>query len=256
MQLFFNSIFIFLFFLFNHAIASEHQLSDGYNFAQKGEYLKAYKVFKPLAEGGNAWAQYSLGVMYRDGLGIQEDYELAAKWTRLSAKQGNKVAAYNLGIFYQKGQGVNKDFHKAMKWFDLASLDKKLVNDVISRVRDIRSSDLLCKSIYICKYAYRVYRRGSILSNTNSMIYLSNILIVLPEKKYLTDAIMWQLVSKQLGIKDQSLNENTQMILDSLKIDFKEHYQNALKLASECLKSDFIECGIYDEEMYNLNFKI
>ena len=37
--------------------------------------------------------KYSLGAMYRDGLGVLENDILAEKWTRLSAEQGNRVAA-------------------------------------------------------------------------------------------------------------------------------------------------------------------
>ena len=129
MRLLFGSIFIILFTFIYNSNANE-QLNRGYDYAAKGEYLKAFQVWEPLAEKGDEWAQYSLGVMYRDGLGVKENDILAEKWTRLSAEQGNRVAAYNLGIIYQLGYGVNVDFVEALKWFDLASLHHKLIEDV------------------------------------------------------------------------------------------------------------------------------
>jgi len=51
-------------------------------------------------------AQYSLGVMYANGLGVPEDDAEAARWFRLAAEQGNALAQYNLGFIYDSGRGV------------------------------------------------------------------------------------------------------------------------------------------------------
>jgi len=39
-----------------------------------GDYATAYKEFKTLAEQGNAEAQYGLGYMYNNGLGVTRVY--------------------------------------------------------------------------------------------------------------------------------------------------------------------------------------
>ena len=253
MRLLVGSFFVVLFAFIYNSNASEEQLNKGYDYAIAGEYLKAFDVWKPLAENGDEWAQYSLGVMYRDGLGIKENDTLAEKWTRLSAEQGNRVAAYNLGIIYQLGYGVDIDFVEAMKWFDLASLHHKFIDDVFERTRNIRSSDLLCENKDICKYAYRVYRKASAIGNVNAMIYLSNILFVLPEKKYLTDAMMWSIIAQIKGINDPILNEYSPKILESLKDTHYKEFLQAQRLSKICIDSNFKDCGFYDQELWDLN---
>ena len=63
--------------------------SEGLAAYQRGDFATAIREFRPLAEAGNAWAQYNLGVMYRNGKGVPKDYAEALKWYRLSAAQGD-----------------------------------------------------------------------------------------------------------------------------------------------------------------------
>ena len=54
----------------------------------RGEYTTAMRLFRPLANQGNAAAQTNLGLMYGTGLGVPMDYVEAMKWYRLAADQG------------------------------------------------------------------------------------------------------------------------------------------------------------------------
>jgi len=45
-------------------------------------------LFRLSAEQGYAPAQSYLGVMYKDGKGVPQEYKEAVKWYRLSAEQG------------------------------------------------------------------------------------------------------------------------------------------------------------------------
>ncbi len=65
---------------------------EGYDAVRRGDYATALKEWKPLAEQGDADAQYLLGLMYRNGLDVPEDYKLAVEWYRKSAEQGIKHA--------------------------------------------------------------------------------------------------------------------------------------------------------------------
>jgi len=62
--------------------------------------------WKPLAEQGQADAQYNLALIYRDGDGVPQNYETAVMWYILAAKQGHANAQSNLTIMHAKGQGV------------------------------------------------------------------------------------------------------------------------------------------------------
>ena len=59
----------------------------GLTAAQSGDFATALREWTPLAKQGNAYAQYSLGIMYRQGQGVPQDYKTAVKWYRLSAEQ-------------------------------------------------------------------------------------------------------------------------------------------------------------------------
>ncbi len=56
---------------------------------QRGDYATAIRKFRPLAEQGNAEAQFNLGGMYRQGRGVPQDDAEAMKWYRKAAEQGD-----------------------------------------------------------------------------------------------------------------------------------------------------------------------
>jgi TPR repeat protein len=96
-------------------------LGGGYQSYLKGDYEAAYNEWLPLAELGDAEAQYNLGVLYDEGAGVDKDLSSAAGWYRKAAEQGFMDAQTNLGIMYLHGQGVPRDSREAMKWFRQAA---------------------------------------------------------------------------------------------------------------------------------------
>jgi len=76
---------------------------------------------KLLAEQGNAIAQNNLGIMYRRGRGVAENYAEAVRWYRLAAEQGNATAQVSLGYMYANGDGVPQNGAEAVKWYRLAA---------------------------------------------------------------------------------------------------------------------------------------
>ena len=69
------------------------------------------------ASQGYASAQYNLGFMYRDGLGVDQNYERAKEYYEAAAKQGYSVAQLNLGGLYYNGKGVEQSFETAREWW-------------------------------------------------------------------------------------------------------------------------------------------
>ena len=76
---------------------------------------------RKLAEFGNAEAQYNLGLLYFNGLGVGVDKVEAVKWYRLAANQGDADAQFNLGHAYYHGEGVSVDKVEGMKWMKLSA---------------------------------------------------------------------------------------------------------------------------------------
>jgi uncharacterized protein len=86
-----------------------------------GEYALAHQLLRPLAEKGDARAQFNLGYLYANGWGVQRDYAESAKWYQKAADQGLSVAQYNLGRAYSDGDGVVQDYTEAARWYQLAA---------------------------------------------------------------------------------------------------------------------------------------
>ena len=87
----------------------------------KGDYEKAVTDIEFLANGGEARAQFDLGLMYDQGKGVPQNDARAMYWYGLAADQGEPRAQYNLGLMYLNGQGVKPDVVKAYYWIMLSA---------------------------------------------------------------------------------------------------------------------------------------
>jgi uncharacterized protein len=68
-------------------------LEDADAAVKKRDYATAVRIIRPLAEQGDARAQYTLGVFYDNGLGVPQDRVTSYMWFDLSAAQGKEGAA-------------------------------------------------------------------------------------------------------------------------------------------------------------------
>lgn len=69
-----------------------------------GNYLTAIAEWRPLAEKGDAAAQFNLAEAYRLGRGVGADRGKARSWYEKAAQQGHEEAQANLGlILFQDG---------------------------------------------------------------------------------------------------------------------------------------------------------
>jgi TPR repeat protein len=80
--------------------AGAQDIEKGKEAAFLGDYATALAELRPLAEQGNADAQYSLANLYRDGRGVARDDEQAAAWYQRAAAAGSWWAAFELGMLY------------------------------------------------------------------------------------------------------------------------------------------------------------
>ena len=91
-------------------------LTFGMILYHKHQYTKALKHFEPLAEQGNAKAQFYLGLMYDIGQGLPQDYVKSFFWWQKAARQGIAPAQHNLGVMYKKGQSVPQNDAVSVIW--------------------------------------------------------------------------------------------------------------------------------------------
>ena len=79
--------------------------SEALNAYQRGDYSLALQIVLPRAKRGEAWAQSSLGVLYKTGKGVTQDGSEAVKWFRKAADQEHAEAQHKLGRMYLNGEG-------------------------------------------------------------------------------------------------------------------------------------------------------
>jgi len=101
--------------------ATAGPFEDGATAYQRGDYATAMRTWLPLAEQGNAEAQFGLGVTYYLGQGVKKNYTEALKWFSKAAEQGKGDAQLNLGTMYSRGQGVPPDYGAAVTWYRKAA---------------------------------------------------------------------------------------------------------------------------------------
>ena len=94
---------------------------EGIQAYKNGDYATAMRAWLPLAQQGDARAQFLLGALYAQGYGVPQDYGAAAQWFRRAATQGHVAAQYNLGVRYLEGRGVPRDPSQAAQWFRRAA---------------------------------------------------------------------------------------------------------------------------------------
>ena len=116
-------ILAFLMTLSSSVMAQDFQ--KGLAAYNAGDQATALQEWTPLAEAGDADAQFTIGVMHRYGRGVPQDYKDSLKWRRLAAEQKDKHAHSLLGTSYQYGYGVLPNNIIAHMWYNIASANRR-----------------------------------------------------------------------------------------------------------------------------------
>ena len=96
---------------------------DGQAAFDREDYATAMRLWRPLAEHGNAKAQYRLAMMYSGAQGVPEDLNERVKWLRRAAEQGHAEAPEALGRIYRYSTGkyFPQDYEEAIMWYRVAA---------------------------------------------------------------------------------------------------------------------------------------
>lgn len=78
---------------------------------------------KQKANMGDPKAQCELGVMYRDGKGVEKDEKQAFTWFMKAAHKSQNYprGQFYVGRCYEYGNGVTKDCKEAVRWYTMAA---------------------------------------------------------------------------------------------------------------------------------------
>ena len=213
--------------------------NNAWEAIQANEYKKALKILNPLAKKGDIWAQWTLGIMHRDGIGLPQNYNLAFKWHSKAAKKGFVNAQFSIGVMYLNGLGVSKNFKIAKDWFIKASDQKhKVAPHNIGVMYDeghgVTQDDLLA-----FKWYSKAAERGYIQAQYNLGVLLLD--EQSPLKNYIKSH-MWINLS-YLHANDKEISSRSRNTLSKLeKTMTKEQIVKAQELASQCYEKKFKGC--------------
>ena len=100
------------------APAAAQDVQGGIAAWQAGDYAKAVTEWRPLADSGNADAQFNLAQAYRLGRGVPQNLNLAEQWFERAARQRHEQAGASLGLLlFQNGRA-----REAMPWIQAAAM--------------------------------------------------------------------------------------------------------------------------------------
>jgi uncharacterized protein len=96
---------------------SAQSVRAGIDAWQKSDYTRAVAIWRPLADKGDADAEFNLGQAYRLGRGVSINLAAAKTWFERAANQGHVDAETTLGLLlFQNG-----DQEEGLKWLKKAA---------------------------------------------------------------------------------------------------------------------------------------
>ncbi len=206
----------------------------GLRWLKKGKnqnnYLKAATWFKLAAVQGFKEAQYSLGVLYDTGVGLEKDENQAFLWYHAAANHHHPMAQFNIANFYLERENGKDDFENALRWFELASkngVDEAAHNVSILSIEDkyseLKKSDIL--KLYTREPAKQLKKlsRGSIPYNLKNGAVTQKVEIAQKEevKSSLVLSIQkaLRLIGFYLGPIDGKLGPNTKAAISVYQLE-------------------------------------
>ncbi len=95
-------------------------LEDGWAAYNAGDYARAVALFEPLARSGDPEANYALGLIHANGLGVPRDDAVASGYVSNAAEAGYPPAQDLLGYMYDFGLGLPQNPDLAERWYQRA----------------------------------------------------------------------------------------------------------------------------------------
>ena len=97
-------------------VFSKDLIESGNEAYKKGDYQKATQLFQKACDSGEAGGCLGLGLLYKNGQGVNQDYQKAAQLFQKACDSGVAEGCFNLGALYGNGQGVKQNFSTAKQY--------------------------------------------------------------------------------------------------------------------------------------------
>ena len=87
------------------------------------DYALALKYYQIAVDDRHAWAINNVGLLYRDGLGVQQNEEKAYQYFQRAAREHSQWAYVNLADMTLGGRRFGGDTHGGMDWLEQGAAD-------------------------------------------------------------------------------------------------------------------------------------
>ncbi|MCK9322389.1 MAG: SEL1-like repeat protein [Candidatus Methanomethylophilaceae archaeon] len=91
------------------------------------DYEGAFKNYQRAADLGNPVAQFTLALMYHDGIYVKRNDRMALDLMSRASLAGSEDAQFMMGTLYERGKGMKKDIEEAIKYYTMAAANGYLV---------------------------------------------------------------------------------------------------------------------------------
>ena len=120
LRLFGFSLLVFCF--LNTGTLRAESYQRGFQALEQQDYKRALYYLSFLAANGDARAQYNLGIMYRDGLGVKKDDVQSLAHFVEAAENGHMLGNYSVGLAFLAGKGSDVNAEAAIHYLKEAAL--------------------------------------------------------------------------------------------------------------------------------------
>ena len=91
-----------LLYLFSSLALKADDYVKAFEALERGDYETATYYLSFFASNGDSVAQYNLGLLYRDGLGVEKNPKVALSWFYLAAQQRHMLSNFAIAKLFEK----------------------------------------------------------------------------------------------------------------------------------------------------------
>ena len=156
---------------------------------ERKDFKKAAYYLSYFASNGDDVAQYNMGILYRDDLGVEKNNKVALSWFLLSAEQNHMLANYAIAKLIEDKEGLYQferdaiDFYKEAAFLGHAIAPLEIGNFYFSRkqVPEDLVRAFIWWSLSFERGAPNVYENISRITPTLSKSQMDSIVLKLAE---------------------------------------------------------------------------
>ncbi len=90
-----------------------------YGLGTPADTISSVKWLRAAGERGYPDAYHNMGLMYKDGIGVKQNFEKAYNSFMAGVEKGSVMCYYDAGFLLYKGFGCQQDYVQARIPFDL-----------------------------------------------------------------------------------------------------------------------------------------